>query len=302
MRASRLPYRPRAALSAILLVGCGSAPSAAVLSADAGAIDRVEVARGSDGSPLSWAELVEHANAADIVLLGEVHGHPTGLAAAAQLFEEMAAEERPALGLEFFERDDQAGLDAYLSGATDEPAFRQATGRTEANYPPGHRAMIETAKLEKLPVFAANAPRRYAKTARLEGYDPLRSLPPEEQRLFTIPDELPGGRYRTAFSELMGGGGHGAAHEAGDYFLAQALWDATMADSVVDALERHGPPVLLVAGRFHIDHDGGLVQLVRDRAPDARLLTISVIDASPGPITAEDAGRADVLLYVGGSG
>jgi uncharacterized iron-regulated protein len=295
MRRPKLPYGRCLAGCAIALWGCGGAQ--AQVSAPASLHERVHVAEGRDGGALAWSSVVERAARSDFTLIGEVHGHPDGLAIAAELFSEVARQARPTLCLEFFERDEQADLDAYVAGRTTEEELLRATDKDEQSYPPGHRAMVETAKAKGLAVVAANAPRRYAKLARSEGYDALGALPEEERALFSIPEELPGGGYAKRFAEAMGG--HGESHHGGDFFLAQALWDDTMADSAVRAHERFGAPVVAVAGRFHIDHDGGLPQLVRRRRPEAALLTVSVIDAEPTRLEGDEAGRADVVIFVG---
>ncbi len=160
---------------------------------------------GRTGDPVHWETLVRIASEADVVLLGEMHGHTRALAAMAALFEDVAAR-RPgtvALSMEFFERDQQANLDDYLLGVTDEARFKSATRRTEKNYPAGHRAMVETARETGRPVIAANVPRRYARLARTEGYDRLKALTPEQQRLFVVPEKLSEGPYWERFLARM---------------------------------------------------------------------------------------------------
>lgn len=98
-------------------------------------------------------------------------------------------------------------------------------------------------------------------------------------------------------------------------FRAQALWDWTMADSIASLIargtrENYSKPVVQVIGRFHVDHEGGTVQALRQLAPDARIITITFIDANPPnmnnlvaaatPLLAEeDKDRADFVIYVG---
>lgn len=170
----------------------------------------------ADGTTISWSELVRRAAESEVVLIGETHGQRLGLALAAALWDDVlragGASSTAALSLEFFERDEQTAMDDYLAGLIDEAAFRKATDRSEGNYPEGHRAMVEAAKAAKRPVIASNAPRRYVRLARTDGFDRLSALTPEQQRLFNRPGALTEGRYREEFSRLMGGmGGHDAA-------------------------------------------------------------------------------------------
>lgn len=298
------PWSKAAATAlASLTLGCG----AAALPPSEPMVGQVAFARGSDGAQLDFESVAEMASQADVVVMGEVHGHERGLDAAARLFAESVQVESAALSLEFFERDQQSALDQYLSGKLDSASFLKASRRSASNYPPGHRRMVELARDHRRAVYAANAPRRYAKLARTEGFDALRALPPEEHGLFAIPEQMPGGAYRDAFTALMGGDAHGDPHgdphggamDVEGYFRAQALWDETMAQSIAGALADGHRPVFHVVGRFHVDHDGGLLQQLRTARPDAAVLSVSTVDRWYGPFDDDDRDRADVLVFVG---
>ncbi len=293
----------------------------------------VPVFRG-DGSTAAWSDLVDAAVDADAVILGENHGHPLGLAIAAALWSDVVERTpRAALSLEFFGRDEQCHLDDYLAGLTDEATFEQRTDRTAGSYPPGHRAMIEAAKAAGRPVFAANAPRPYVRLASSAGFDRLATLTAEQRRLFRVPDELPTGRYRHDFDEVMGDmAGHGgnppaatasaataptattgepgapvdpAAEEArhraalDGAFRGQSLWDWTMAGSVDRALWDGNAPVVQVVGRMHCDFHGGLVLALDRLHPGIHTVTVSFVDEAPTAFQDADAGRADFVIYVG---
>lgn len=161
---------------------------------------------GRDGTALTWEEVLSQFDNYDVVVIGELHGHPNGLNTAATLWKEaLVNNPEAALSMEFFERDQQLAMNDYLSGVTDEEQFLKAARRSGGNYPDGHKSMIEEAKANGRPVYAANSPRRYNTLARTEGYDRLRELSFEQQRLFVIPDTLPEGRYKDDFFEIMRG-------------------------------------------------------------------------------------------------
>jgi len=266
----------------------------------------------SQGAHANWDQMIDSLAQADVVVIGESHGHPLGLEAAALVFDDLLARtDSAALAMEFFERDRQVALDDYLKGITDEEAFRKAAHRTEGNYPEGHRKLIEAAKAAGRPVIAANAPRRYVHKARKEGYDALANLTDEQKRLFVIPDVMPGGRYRDDFFSLMGGGeegddssGHsGMAPEMVEaIFRAQAMWDATMADSVYRATLAGNRPVVLVVGRFHADKEGGTIQLLKRLNPNLTIRTLSMVISVDDAIDEEDVGNADFVIYTGRPG
>jgi uncharacterized iron-regulated protein len=261
--------------------------------------------RGATGERASWEALAGAACAAEVVLLGENHGHPLGLDTAARLFDEvLAACPSASLSLEFFERDEQSRLDDYLTGISDLATFEKRTARADGNFPPGHRAMVEAAKRAGRPVHAANAPRPYVRAARKEGYERLRGLSAEQRRLFELPHELFGGRYRGRFDEVMTAEGveetpEERAARLDPAFRSQSLWDWTMADSIVRGLERGELPVVHVVGRFHVDFGGGTVQALEELRPGTRVVVVSFADAWSDELAEADRGRADFVVYVG---
>ena len=167
-----------------------------------------------DGTRATFDQIVAAAVAADVVIIGESHGHPVGLPWAAELFGEVVAKAKStALSLEFFERDEQSRLDDYLKGLTDEPTIVKRTDRSPGNYPAGHRSMVERAKSMNRPVIAANTPRGIIRYLRGKDYSALANLTAEQSRLFCIPAFPPEGRYRADYDALMGpmmDTGHGA--------------------------------------------------------------------------------------------
>ncbi len=269
-------------------------------------VDTLHLFNGMNGSAMRWEDLVRAASEADVVLIGETHGHPIGLATAARLWEEVAAEvPTAALSLEFFERDEQVALDDYLSGVTKgEADFLVAARRRGGNYPAGHRAMVEAAKANDQPVIAANAPRRYVSMARTDGFDALRTLSAEQQRLFVIPESLTGGRYRDKFFEMMQG--HDEEEnpdtppvDGEGFFRSQNVWDATMADSILNAVEEGRRPVVHIVGQFHSDFSGGTVSRIGQARSDLLVWTISMVTEWSDVLREEDQGRADCVIYVG---
>lgn len=297
-----------------VLIGCqGAGGRAGGLRSGqgSGVLAEIDVAElklfnGLNGAPMTWSQLVQAASEADVVLIGESHGHPVGLAAAARLWDEVSANSASAaLSLEFFERDDQVALDDYLTGVTEsEDDFKAAAGRRGSNYPAGHRAMVETARANDQTVIAANAPRRYVSMARKEGFDALRELGQEQQRLFVVPESLTEGRYREKFFEMMqehsGPENPDAPPVDGEgFFRSQNVWDATMADSILRAAAAGARPVVHVVGQFHSDFSGGTVSRIGAQRSDLLVWTISMVTEDSSEFREEDLGRADCVIYVG---
>lgn len=308
---------------ALALAGCAAGPRTApgpASSREGAFVNRPREAPifRADGRAASWSELVTQSSGAEAVMLGENHGHPSGLAVAAALWEDIVADHPPAsesvaagpaLALEFWERDEQIILDDYLTGVTNDAAFlaasRKAIGKGQEadspGFPAGHRAMVRTAKEHRRPVVAANAPRRYVRLARTIGFDPLRQLNERQQALFRIPDTLFEGRYRDDFEKVMGGKPIAEAPRAhDDMFRSQSVWDWTMSESVARLVNAGNTPAVLVVGRFHTDHAGGLVQALQAQRPGTRTITVSFVEENaPATLSNEDRGRADFIVFVG---
>lgn len=302
----------RGAFLFALLVSCvglgACAPPKGVKEAAPRDPGTVAVFRGETGERATLDDVVSASGGVDVVLIGENHGHPTGLATAAAVWRGVLERcPNAALSMEFLERDEQAALDDYLRGLTTEEQFMKATGRTAGNYPAGHRAMVQAALGKSRPVIAANAPRVYVRTARADGYARLEGLTPLQRSLFRIPDVLPTGRYHTDFVAVMNGMSDPPpamtperTAQLDAMFRSQSLWDWTMADSVAKAAEAGNGPVVHVIGRFHTDFGGGTVQAVKLLRPGATILTISFVEADSVVLRDEDKGRADFVVYAGG--
>lgn len=271
------------------------------------------VAASGTGLPMTWESLVSRAASSDVVLIGEQHGHPLGLAVAATLWEDTLVlnGSDAALALEFFSRDQQIHLDDYSAGLIDLDGLIQASNRTENSFPSGHQRMVVLAHDAGAPIYAANAPWRYLKPARTGSIN----FTDAQAATFVSPEQLTEGAYADRFFGLMAemaashSGSGAASTEAqpdprerfAGMYMSQNIWDATMADSVAAAVSRGKAPVFLVVGQFHTDFEGGLTERIRALLPSARILSVSLQDAWSERLQDEDRNRADAVLYVGPS-
>ncbi len=301
-------------LGAVLLLG-GCAPRAVRAAAPAapepiGALRReargVTILRGDGTGPVPWDEVVDDLADADVVLMGEVHQHPLGNAVQQQLFEDvLTLNPRTVLSMEFYERDQQAALDDYLGGVTDRKGFMKAADRNANNDAPAHARLIDACREARRPVVASNAPRRYVRLARTEGFARLSQMTREQQRLFAIPLTTPKGAYRDRFVEAMGDmATHGGEGMIEGFLRSQTVWDATMAQSIVEGLDR-GSPVVHVVGFFHVQFGAepggsGLIDQINAMAPTPlNITTLITLPAESQTLRAQDAGIADFVVYVG---
>jgi uncharacterized iron-regulated protein len=207
----------------------------------------------------------------------------------------------------------------YLDGSINRKTFARRMSRLgwpdwQGNYQP----MIDVAKEAGACVVAANTPwLLYTSVARKDGFERLEQVTPAQRALFEVPAEVPEGRYRERFWEAIAGRAEGEAPPEADdaegggphhaltdeqvlgMFRGQLVMDATMAGSIADASQAGADKVVHLVGHFHCDFDGGLVQELRRRLPDARILVISLLNVDEAALRDEDLGRADFVVYTG---
>jgi uncharacterized iron-regulated protein len=254
------------------------------------------------GVVASLDDILHASLAADVVFLGETHSDRVGHALkldvlrrlldrsrAAAVAEPASAGARPVvLSLEMFERDVQYVLDEYLAGLIGEDHFLKSS-RPWLHYATDYRPLVELARERGTPVVAANAPRRYVNRVSREGPASLFALSDQAKRaLPPLPWAPPSAAYRAELDALSSPHGEPppghppvTSHTTRFGADAQALWDATMAWSIIQVLLR-SPDALTVhvAGSFHVRNGTGIPEhLVRYR-PGTRMITVLLVPAA----------------------
>jgi uncharacterized iron-regulated protein len=278
--------------------GTRAAAPAAPTAPDAPAGPTEALYRGSDGGRIDLAAFLREARAADLVAIGELHGHPAGARLEREVLEGLLADERPlALALEFFERDVQPVLDRYLRGEIPEEEFLGGA-RQGRDYARMHRPLVEACKERGVPVIAANAPRRLVTAWRKSDaeWEAYRAGLGEEERGW-LPREtsVVDDAYKARFDALMG------PERAPTFCRAQSLWDDAMAESIADfraAHPRHR--VLFVVGAFHVARGEGTLTKYRLRRgkDEVRVLVMEAAGERGLAFEPDDAGLGDAVFKV----
>jgi uncharacterized iron-regulated protein len=217
------------------------------------------------------------------------------------------------LSLEMFERDVQADLDRYLTGAVSESTFL-ASARPWPRYATDYRPMVQLARARGWKVIAANIPRPMANAISRRGMPALDTLTSLERTRAAAAMVCPTGddAYFRKFSDAMSGHGAGggpptAADTAAAramtvrFYEAQCAKDETMAESIARELaEMRGRGVVLhVNGAFHSDYGLGTAERVRRRVSDLRQIVITAVPVpNPGSaVIGTHAGKADFVIF-----
>ena len=167
---------------------------------------------------------------------------------------------RPTLAFEMLQEKDQKHLDAYVAGTLSEDQFLdRIQWSTSWGYPFKHyRALFRAAREHSLEAIAINADRNIVRAIAKGGKE---GLTPSQEA--TCPPLDSGTDAHRAYIKhfFKGHGAHGHGHSGGNFerfYQAQLVWDETMARNVKAATARSKGPVIVFAGKGHVEFAHGI--------------------------------------------
>jgi uncharacterized iron-regulated protein len=243
---------------------------------------KIDLVKLPDGIETSSAQtfdaIIKKLLPYQVIYIGEGHtnheDHQLQLEIARALYEH---DPRLAIGMEMFTRPTQAVLDRYLAGELDEKSFLKEshyfkTWRFDYRL---YRDIINFARHNNLPVIALNLEKNLVNQVFKAGGpnsldDEERSLLPPDRKL----DE-PGYRERIETAYMMHAGQEQKGNFSG-FLQAQALWDETMAEAIVEYLKAHPDErMMIIAGRGHVDKINAIPPRVARRLPVAQAVVVN---------------------------
>ena len=234
----------------------------------------------SKGNPSSIEKIVEAAGTVDVLFLGEYHDDAVGHALQADVFRrvvETYSGRRPvSLSFEMFERDVQMVVDEYLRGQISEAQFL-ASSRPWNNYKTDYRPLLELAKEKRLPVVAANPPRRYVNMVSRLGRASLDGLSKDAKKFLPpLPYPQPSEAYSKKFKALMG---NGPEVQAGlvNILDSQTLWDSGMAHAITRQVKKQKNGLVLhVNGGFHTESRLGTAEQLLSYRKKTKFIVVTM--------------------------
>jgi uncharacterized iron-regulated protein len=212
---------------------------------------------------------------AQVIYLGETHDDAADHQAQLQIIQTLhGMNPKGAIALEMFQRPSQPLLDQYLSGDITETQLQQQSEYDERwGYPWEYYApILRFAKEQQIPVIALNVPTEITRKVARGG---LESLTDEERQW--IPSELEirtdNSAYRQIIQEIYDQihQGRSASSNFENFFLAQVLWDETMAQGIADFLKANPDrQIITLAGDGHIAYGYGIPSRVARRVEGVR--------------------------------
>ena len=245
-----------------------------------------------NGKRTSYRKLLRKSKKADIVLFGEYHNNPIAHWLEVKLTKDLLGKRSLILGAEMFERDNQDALDGYLEGTIDQKGL-DTLARLWKNYKTDYKPWVDLAKREKLPIVATNIPRKYANLVYKKGLQALDTLPSAERKwIVSLPFPYDGNLSQYEKMKKM------ARHNSENLPMAQAIKDATMAESI-ETHYKKGSLFLHLNGSYHSDFFQGIYWYLRRQNPNLKILTISTLSQfNLKKLPSEAYGQADFILVV----
>lgn len=295
--------------------------------AEAGMRYRVLRARG--GGEISAEAFYQELAAADAICVGEQHTDPHDHWAQREILDQLSARRsgRPlALGMEMFQRSFQGVLDDFAGRRIDADALHSRSGWEErwghdfAMYAP----ILELAVARGLVLVALNIESELRHKISRQGMDALTRAERARVPEYDLRDE----EHRAWFDEAMRAAGdahgqhsmpagHGRESGAGELppghppipgqagaagasplYLAQVLWDETMAETAVAWLAAGaGRQMVIIAGNGHC-HESAIERRIKRRGVANVLSVRPILDDGDGDIAAELAAPVVDYLFV----
>lgn len=232
-----------------------------------------------DREPIDFTEWISELSKYDVVLFGEHHNnsiiHWLQLKTTEALYEKVG--DKLILGAEMFERDNQKILDRYLKNEIDSKELAKEA-RLWPNFTTDYKPLLDFSKANGLPFVAANIPRRYASLVAKNGLDTLRKFPRKEARYMAkMPIKVD--TLTPGYSEMLKMMGEHVPGNPMDFVAAQAVKDATMAESIRKASNRRHL-FLHFNGDYHSKEYGGIYWYLANRKKRWKIAVISIAEAS----------------------
>jgi len=256
----------------LLLIGTLAVSQKPVLSNE-GIVNSVEPypIKSSSSNP-SAQEILKELFDANVIYLGETHDNPADHAAKLEIIQQMSRNNKIAIAMEMFQRPYQSVLDEYLRGNLSEAELIEQTEyQNRWGFPwEFYAPILRFAQENQIPVLALNVPNEITRQVARQGLESLTA----EQKKFIPPfseirtDNL---EYRQLIREVYDAihQNHGSSDNFENFFLAQVLWDETMAE-VIAKFRQANPDyqIIVLAGKGHIVYGYGIPSRVLRRVTE----------------------------------
>lgn len=214
-----------------------------------------------------FKSVIADAYGKPVVFVGEIHDNQESHLAQFEVLSELYKKNKNIIiGMEMFERNNQAILDGYIEGKIDETSFMQAYSRWGFDYNL-YKPIIEFAKQNKLKIAALNAPKDIVSFVGKNG---LSALSADQRALIAAEIDTTNESHRQYVKSRYEGHGNIQLSAFNLFYDAQCVWEDTMAESVADAYKagsavNAGTQVVVIIGGGHVNFGFGVPDRTKKR-------------------------------------
>ncbi len=251
-----------------------------------------------EGKKADYGDMLKDALKADVVFFGELHDNPVShwleLEITKGIFNEKGI--NLVLAAEMFETDNQLLIDEYFAGLFKESSFESEV-RKWNNYMTDYKPLLNFAKENGLKFVASNIPRHYASMVASGGFEELQKVS-EEGKKFIAPLPVEYDPELPCYKDMLSMGGGPMGHASENLPKAQAIKDATMANSIVK-YRQPGQTVIHFNGSYHSDRHMGIIWYLNKYSPGLNIVTITtILQDDINKMGDEGSGKADFVIVV----
>lgn len=235
---------------------------------------------------VTFDKMIKELSSYDIVLFGEHHNdainHWLQLQATKELYK--VKDGKVILGAEMFERHQQKDLTDYLQNKIEDKDLQTKTVFWK-NYPTDYKPLVDFAKEKKIPFVATNVTRKFASYISKNGLSSLDTISNDDKKNivklpFDIDYNAPG------YPEMIKMMGEHAGLKAKQFVAAQAVKDATMAESILSSY-KVGELFMHFNGDYHSKNYGGIYWYLKHKNSNLRIAVIEILEASDNKLNVE---------------
>jgi uncharacterized iron-regulated protein len=228
------------------------------------AISPGEIYEATSGKPISFPEMIQSMAKSRLVYVGETHNNLEMHRIQAKIIQGLFDQDRDLIvGLEMYPVNQQEALNKWSLGILPEEGFiRDGQWYVNWNFHFGfYQDIFNVVKKNSLPLYALNVQRDIITKVRMRGWEALS----EEEKEMVPELDLTHQDHRTLIRTIfessdlphqMKGKGLEMAFEG--LYRAQTAWDETMALHALNALNKEGGKIVVLAGSGHLLYNLGI--------------------------------------------
>jgi len=247
----------------IFLLGCTVAPNKLVIKGISNGFEAGTIFSAKTGAVVSFEALLEDLETSRVVYVGEVHTNPAHHRIQLDVIKALF-QKHPnlAVGMEMFDYSYQAVLDQWSAGELEERDFLRKV-HWYANWKFDfslYRDILNCIKLNHIRLVGLNIPFCIPPKIRVGG---LENLSAEDKEYLPAEIDTSNTAHRQYLEEVFKHHFFNSHVEFEDFYMAQLIWEETMAESIARNLDND--TMVVLAGDGHIQFKYGIPDRVCKR-------------------------------------